>query len=63
MHSFNFIALSAFIKTHLSQREREKTKRRDKKVVSEGRHRWRVRERRKGRKERYKRKRFGDKEG
>lgn len=33
MHSFNFIALSVFIKTHLSQREREKIKRREKKVV------------------------------
>lgn len=33
MHSFNFIALSAFIKTHLSQREREKKKRRARKVV------------------------------
>lgn len=31
MHSFNFIALSAFIKTHLSQREREKMRRREKK--------------------------------
>lgn len=48
MHSFNFIALSAFIKTHFSQREREKTRRREKKVPGRGvwrgeTHRWRVR--------------------
>lgn len=54
MHSFNFIALSAFIKTHFSQREREKTRRREKKVPGRGvwrgeTHRWRVRgERTKG---------------
>lgn len=35
MHSFNFIALSAFIKTHLSQREREKTRRGERKSSDE----------------------------